>query len=70
LVPVPYKPANPELAWMVAIFWIAWKPRLEVGPAPGIPGVPNGAFEDLIEAPHLTRTKPRSSAPLCLMLYA
>jgi hypothetical protein len=21
----------PELAWMVAIFWIAWKPRLEVG---------------------------------------
>ena len=28
LVPVPYKPANPELAWMVAIFWIGRKPRL------------------------------------------
>jgi len=30
---------TPELAWMVAIFWIAGSP--DWGPAPGIPGVPN-----------------------------
>jgi hypothetical protein len=33
---------TPELARMVAIFSIAWKPRPEAGPAPGIPVVPNG----------------------------
>src|SRR5262249_10471466 len=31
---------NPELAWMVAIFWIGRKPRCEDGS--GIPDCPNG----------------------------
>ena len=33
-MPVLYKPANSELAWMVAIFWIGRKLRCEVSMAP------------------------------------
>jgi len=29
---------NPELTWMVAIFWIAWKPEWEVWMPPGSTG--------------------------------
>src|SRR6516165_3026527 len=33
---------NPELAWMVAIFWIGRKPRCEVSMASASPDCPNG----------------------------
>jgi len=38
---------TPEPAWIIGIFWIAWKPRFEVQAAAIIPGV-RIAFDSLI----------------------
>ena len=38
---------TPEPAWIIGIFWIAWKPRFAVQAAAIIPGV-RIAFDSLI----------------------